>query len=65
MSEPGVRVKYSKREHDLVVDWDSETSKANPGYIIGIFTNEIVQELERRGYDTTTLRFSIRKKKQE
>lgn len=63
MPQPGVRVRFSKKENDLIVDWDSEMSKSNPLYIIGIFTKEIIKELDHRGYDTTTLRFSIRKKK--
>lgn len=62
MPEPGVRVKWSKRERDLVVSWDAESSGANPRYIVGLFTREVMEELDRRGYDTTTLKFSIRKK---
>lgn len=57
----GVRVRWSKRERDLVVDWDAERGGANPRYIVGIFTQDILDELQRRGYDIETLRFSIKK----
>lgn len=59
-----VWVYWSEREKDLMVNWDSERTKANPRYILGMFTQEHLDELDRRGYDITTLRFSIKKKQQ-
>lgn len=62
MKTDGVRVYWSKCENDLVVNWDRERGGANPRYIIGLFPQEVLDELDRRGYDTSTLRFSIKKK---
>ena len=60
---PRVRVYWSKPEKDLAVAWDQEAGGANPRYILGLFDTAVTEELERRGYDITTLRFSIKKKK--
>ena len=62
MSKDGVKVWWSKREHDLMVDWDREPTAANPRYIISLFPQDVLDELDRRGYDKTTLKFSIKKK---
>jgi len=62
---PRIWINWSKRERDLMVHWDKESSKANPGYIIGLFPKEVQQELDRRGFDITTLKFSIKRKQQE
>ena len=32
------------------------------GYLSGIFSPQVIEELERRGYDKTTLKFSIEPK---
>lgn len=56
---PGIRVRWSKRERDLVVDWDQERCKANPRYVLGLFSQEVTDELTQRGFDVTSLRFSI------
>jgi len=62
MSKDGVKVYWSKRERDLMVDWDREATGANPRHIIELFPQDVLDELDRRGYDITTLRFSIKKK---
>jgi hypothetical protein len=45
-----------------MVDWDREATGANPRHIIELFPQDVLDELDRRGYDITTLRFSIKKK---
>lgn len=58
----GVRVYWSKREKDFVCAWDREFGSGNPRYILHLFPKDVIAELDRRGYDTETLRFSIKKK---
>ena len=62
MSKDRVRVWWSKRERDLMVNWDREVARTNPRWIIGLFSQDVLDELDRRGYDITTLKFSIKKK---
>ena len=57
-----VKVYWSTREKDLVVKWDREAGRANPRYILDLFPQDVLDELERREYDISTLRFSIKKK---
>jgi hypothetical protein len=59
---PRIRLYWSKRENDLMADWDSETSNANANFLLTVFNKETLESLDRRGYDLTTLRFQIRKK---
>lgn len=69
---------YSKREQDHMVDWvdeenDSSYGGANANFLIShLFGTtyslkrcgkEFLDELDRRGYDITTLKFSIKGKK--
>jgi hypothetical protein len=61
---PRIRVYWSKPQKDLAVAWDKEAGGANPRYILGLFPVDVTEELERRGYDITTLRFSIKKKEE-
>lgn len=50
---------WSKRERDLTVGWDKEPGTANPRYVLGLFSQEVLDELTQRGFDVTSLRFSI------
>lgn len=49
---------WSKREKDVRF-WFS--NRPDGHYLYGILNAEVTKELQRRGYDLTTLRFSIRK----
>lgn len=63
MLEPRIRVYWGKKENDLMVAWDEGASRQTSKYLISqVFPKEVLQELDRRGYDTTTIRFQIRKK---
>lgn len=62
MLEPRIRIYWSKREEDLMVNWDPGTSKQTAKYLLYLFGPSVLAELDRRGYDTTTIRFQIRKK---
>ena len=59
---PGIRVRWSKRENDLIVDWDKERGGANPRYVLSLFSAEVLDELTQRGLDVHSLRFSISRK---
>lgn len=59
---PRIRVYWSKTEKDLMVNWDAGCSSSTANYIICNFTKSFIDELEKRGYDVSTLRFQIRKK---
>jgi len=62
MPKDKIRVYWSKKEGDLMVDWDHEAGQANPRYVLSLFPQEVLDELTNRGYDISTLRFQIRKK---
>ena len=48
----------------MKVAWDAGTCRATARYLLSIVLNEeVCAELDRRGFDLTTLRFQIRKKK--
>lgn len=72
-----IRIDWSKRENDLVFSWGGEgATKATAGYLQGQLSYKhydcngrltepsIIEELEARGYDITTLHISIKKKPQ-
>lgn len=64
-------VKWSKREKDHVIHYPAD--KTDLHFICGVFTRQrmragpngwdfgpsVIEELEKRGYDTTTLRFEV------
>lgn len=52
-------MRWSKREHTLVVDWDQERGSANPRYVLSLFSDAVLDELTQRGLDVHSLRFSI------
>ena len=49
------------RTYDFIVDWPvMRMGKADASYLLSrVFTEEVRTELARRGYDLTTIRFSI------
>lgn len=63
---PALRVRWSKRERDLLFLWDKYPPDGHLLY--GAFCvgtdgeRSFAKELEARGYDLTTLRFQIRRK---
>lgn len=59
---PRIRVYWSKVEHDIMVNWDAGCSRSSANYVLCHFMEPFTKELEKRGYDLSTLRFQIRKK---
>jgi len=62
MPEPRIRLYWSKRENSLMGDNDEGAGRGTVIYLFSLFDKDVRDELERRGYDLTTLRFQIRKK---
>ncbi len=69
--QPEPRVTWSKRESDLMFHFDKQKADSHLMHAMlcaprrnvdGESDPSIVDELEARGYDLTTLRFSIRRK---
>jgi hypothetical protein len=64
-SKPELRVWWSKRERDFVIDYPSRPD----GHLMHAFMSRefldktMEEHLRERGYDVTTLRISVRKKK--
>lgn len=65
MAGPELRATWSKREGDIVYHYDVRTS----GHLLHVSFSgggsepiNLLRELDERGYDLTTLRFSIRRK---
>lgn len=55
-----LRAYWSKRESDIMLHWPGGSStKCDGHYLSGIFDQKFIDEMTRRGYDVTTLRFSI------
>lgn len=60
----GLRVRWSKREND----WMIYQPNGPDGHLMGDFLgghlsfDEFVKELDGRGYDTTTLRFTVKRR---
>jgi hypothetical protein len=56
-----VTVRYSKKENDFVIHWTKD-HQCNAGFILDVITEPyFLDELQNRGYDVDTLRFSIKK----
>ncbi|MNQ62479.1 hypothetical protein D3C85_768240 [compost metagenome] len=66
-SESKLTVRWGKREKDWVIDYPSSPDGwLAHGLIRGDDTlPEFIQELKERGYDLTTLRISVERKKQK
>ena len=52
---------YDKDNYDLVVSWPMmQLGSCDGGWIFSnVFTDDVKKEFERRGWDITTLKFSI------
>ena len=50
-----------RHTYDFIVDWPMmQMGKADASYLLShVFTEEVREELARRGYDLTTIKFSI------
>ena len=58
-----LRVTYSKRERDLMLHYPlGKGTKRDASYLSGVFGKEFTDELDGRGYDITTIKFSIEPK---
>jgi hypothetical protein len=53
--------KWNHRERDLHVDCTPRFSNCDLRWLCDVFNKEVLDGLERRGYDLRTLRFSIDK----
>lgn len=74
--QPGKLVaRWSKRERDVLYDWGDGVSKSDASFLNTILTGKrhhpfddtwspgFIEDMEARGYDISTLRFSIQKRK--
>jgi len=69
-AKPGeLKARWSKRERDVLMEWGaSGADKSDGGWLNSWlsyhkgFDGTFLQELERRGYDITTLRISVKQK---
>lgn len=52
--------RWSKRERDVMLDWPAGYgAKSDARWLADMFNLAFTKELEQRGYDPTTLRFSV------
>ena len=56
MTQSKLRATWSKREQDVMIHFPR---KCDGHYLSGVFDKQFIQEMRQRGYDLTTLRFSI------
>lgn len=70
-ARPGeLKATWSRREEDINFDWGGSGAGKPDGHmlygaiccVVLVGGKTLMQELEARGYDLTTLRFSIRQK---
>lgn len=56
-----LRVRWGRRAKDLMFYWPTAAgAKSDAHYLHArVFTEEFMQEMKKRGYDLTTLRFEI------
>lgn len=59
-SQDKLRASWSRRERDVMLHNPLGQSTTSDSYwLAGVFNKEFTDELARRGYDPTTLRFSV------
>jgi hypothetical protein len=55
-----LRAYWSNKENDIEFHWPGGVStKADGHYLYSVLTDEVVKELQRRGYDPRSLKFEI------
>ena len=60
--EPRLRLYWSKRENDLMANWDPDATSASARYMMDVLSVAVLKDLDDRGYDVSTIRFQIRRK---
>ncbi len=60
-AKPALRVWWSKREKDVMYEHDRH---APDGHLMHHHMTPLLEELDRRGFDLSTVRFTIRRKKE-
>lgn len=59
-----LRADWSKRENDIILHWPlGSQTKCDASWLSDLFNKEVTAELEKRGYDVKTLKFSIEPQK--
>lgn len=59
-SEHKLRAKWDRRQRDLMIHWPAgESTNSDAHWLSGVLGKEFTDELERRGYALSTLKFSI------
>lgn len=61
MPKPDIKLRWNKRENDIEVQWEAG-HKHTGLYMLDLFNKDVQKELRDRGYDLTTIKFSINKK---
>ena len=59
---PRLGARWSKRERDILFTWDAMPGGSSNGHLLHNVLSPLAKELEARGFDLATMRFSIRKK---
>ena len=64
--KPGIHVRWSVRENDWLISWELPATKSTGHLVSRVLTSEggllhedIVADLERRGFDTKRIRVTI------
>ena len=59
--EDKLKVNWSKRERDLIIyNPLGRGTNADAAYLFGFFNKDFIEEMAKRGYDITTLKFEIK-----
>ena len=55
-----LRANYSKKQDDVVLHYPlGQSTVCDARWLSGIFSEEFMNELSKRGYDVATMKFSI------
>jgi len=59
-----LRAYWSKQENDVMFHWPGGVCTTADGHwLYGVFNDSFIEELRRRGYDPTTMKFSVEPQK--
>ncbi len=55
-----LRAYWSKKERDIMLQWpEGVATRSDGSWLSGVFNNTFIEELRKRGYDPSTMQFSV------
>lgn len=55
-----LKARWSQRQRDIVLVWPAgQCTRADAAWLSTVFNKKFTEELQRRGYDPRTIKFSV------